>query len=358
MVLPLIFDPQVNGYAGVDFQDINLTEDEALYAVQQMRLNGFGRVFWTLITDDWGRLLQKINKVRNWKSKHPKEWELVAGWHIEGPFLSDASGFRGAHPWQYMRDPELWHLHELKRATGSDPALITLAPERRGSLAFIDLAKRLGYRTSMGHCNPTIQEYRNARQQGIAGFTHLGNGCPAMLDRSCNNIWTVLDEGGVRIGLIPDGYHLAPALFRLIRKAYNPRLIYLTTDAMAAAGMGSGKYQLGGLEVEVGEDQVVRMPGTRQFAGSALTPMDGILRAALMWKMDPVQIWPHVTSIPGRWLGVDTEHLKMTGQAYCHATVLYDTLGNPEGMAVTVFSGGKEINSMEVFPPAEWGESF
>lgn len=351
MKLPLIFDPQINGYAGVDFQDPNLVEDEALHAIQLMKMDGFGSFFWTLITDDWGCILQKIRKIQKWRCKHPKEWDIMAGWHIEGPFLSAEPGFRGAHPERHMRDPNQSDLYELKYATGGDPALITLAPERNGSLEFIDLARNLGFRVSIGHCNPTILQHKDARECGASGFTHLGNGCPALLDRKHNNIWTVLDEGGLRIGLIPDGFHVAPALFRLIRKAYSKDVIYLTTDAMSAAGVGAGRYQLGGLEVEVGEDQVVRMPGTQQFAGSALKPMDGVFRAASMWKMNPIQVWPHLTDIPGRWLGVDTWKLFRNEEAYCNIDVKYNAEEILEGMCVKVFRGGEEVNSFYVTHP-------
>ncbi|MCK9588662.1 MAG: hypothetical protein M0Q93_04760, partial [Terrimicrobiaceae bacterium] len=49
-----------------------------------------------------------------------------------------------------------------------------------------------------------------------------------------------------------------------------------TTDAMAAAGARPGTYRLAHHELEVGDDRVVRAPGTSGFAGSALTPDEGV----------------------------------------------------------------------------------
>jgi N-acetylglucosamine-6-phosphate deacetylase len=49
-----------------------------------------------------------------------------------------------------------------------------------------------------------------------------------------------------------------------------------TSDCMAAAGAPSGIYRIAHHELEVGEDRVVRAPGTSGFAGSALSPDEGV----------------------------------------------------------------------------------
>ena len=45
---------------------------------------------------------------------------------------------------------------------------------------------------------------------------------------------------------------------------------------MAAAGAPSGRYRIAHHELVVGEDRVVRAPGTSGFAGSALSPDEGV----------------------------------------------------------------------------------
>ena len=44
----------------------------------------------------------------------------------------------------------------------------------------------------------------------------------------------------------------------------------ITSDAMAAAGAKAGRYTISNIELEVGEDRVVREPGKDNFAGSAV----------------------------------------------------------------------------------------
>ena len=65
----------------------------------------------------------------------------------------------------------------------------------------------------------------------------------------------------------------------------------LTTDCMAAAGAPSGKYQLGTLTIEVGEDRVVRQPGQTNFAGSSLTLDEGVVNFSRWTGVSENEAW-------------------------------------------------------------------
>ncbi|MDB4642533.1 N-acetylglucosamine-6-phosphate deacetylase, partial [Verrucomicrobia bacterium] len=100
--------------------------------------------------------------------------------------------------------------------------------------------------------------------------------------------------------------HVSPALFRILHKLIPLNEIYYTTDAMSAAGAAPGRYTIGNIEVEVGDDQVVRQPGQSNFAGSALRPSEGITRAARMLHTNWRDVWNHFSEIPSRWMGLPT----------------------------------------------------
>ena len=74
---------------------------------------------------------------------------------------------------------------------------------------------------------------------------------------------------------------------------------------MAAAGAPPGKYRLGELELEVGPEQIVRLPGTPNLAGSALTPIEGVRRAAEMLNCDWQDVWPKFSRAPARFMGLE-----------------------------------------------------
>jgi N-acetylglucosamine-6-phosphate deacetylase len=297
-------DPQINGYAGADFQRDGVTPAELVQAVQGLRTAGCTRFLLTLITDRWESLLARLRRFQSLRAGSVELEHAIAGWHVEGPFLSEKPGFHGAHAPALMLDPTPAHIRELREAAGDDLLLLTLAPERLGALAAIELAVSLGMKVSLGHTDASAACLRDAVSAGATGFTHLGNACPQQLDRHDNILWRVLDTPGLTVSLIPDQRHVSPALFRLIHRALPSDRILYTTDAMAAAGAPPGRYTLGRLELEVGEDRIVRQPGGTNFAGSALTPAEAVFSAAEMLGVPWQATWSRMSVNPARWLGL------------------------------------------------------
>ncbi|MFA6546095.1 MAG: N-acetylglucosamine-6-phosphate deacetylase [Limisphaerales bacterium] len=305
---PTLLDLQINGYGGVDFQrDDHLTEELLVSAARQMRRDGCGRFFFTLITDEWPRLMARVRRAKAIRDANPELRAALAGWHIEGPFLSPETGFKGAHNPVVMRDATGADIRELRAVAGGDPVLLTLAPERNDSMEAIRLATSLGIVVSLGHTNASAETMRAAVAAGARGFTHLGNGIPQQLDRHDNILWRVFDTPGLTPSLIPDTHHVSPLLFRTMHRALPPERIYYTTDAMSAAGTPPGRYTIGTIELEVGADQIVRQPGKPNFAGSALKPIDGITRAAQMLGKSWREVWPHFSQRPAELMGLRNE---------------------------------------------------
>jgi N-acetylglucosamine-6-phosphate deacetylase len=303
---PSLLDLQVNGYGGIDFQQQNLSEQALMVATESLKRDGCPRFLLTLTTSKWATLLSNLKHIKTLRDSNPILHESIAGWHIEGPFLSEESGYCGAHDTSVMEDPSPAKIQELKEITQTDPTLLTLAPERPGSMESIRQAARQGIRVSLGHTNAGKTSLLQAAEAGATGFTHLGNACPQQLDRHDNLLFRVLDSENWMTGIIPDGIHVSPALFRIFHKLIPTEQIYYTTDAMSAAGSAPGKYRIGKIEVEVGEDQVVRQPGQSNFAGSALKPYEGIMRAAKMRHLSWREVWQHFSEIPSHWMRLPT----------------------------------------------------
>jgi N-acetylglucosamine-6-phosphate deacetylase len=312
-VAPALFDPQVNGYGGVDFQQDDLTAEALLAAVRRLRRDGCARFLLTLITDEWAAMVRRLRRLADLRRQEAELQAAIAGWHIEGPFLSEKPGFCGAHDPALMLDPTPEMLAELRRITAPDPLVVTVAPERAGSLTAIRKAAVMGIRVSLGHTDAEARLIETALASGAVGFTHLANGCPRQLDRHDNILWRVLSSSLARpappgteryVGLIADGVHVSPTLFRLLHQWLPEGQIYYTTDAMAAAASPPGKYTLGKVEVETGSDQVVRLPGTPYFAGSALRPIEAVQRAAHMLQIPWSLAWKRASVTAAAFAGV------------------------------------------------------
>src|SRR5689334_17376061 len=102
---PGLFDLQVNGYGGIDFQQDDLSAEDFLAAARGLRAAGCTRFFVALITDEWSRLMNRLRHLRSVRAQSAELRSAIAGWHIEGPFLSEEPGFHGAHQPSWMRDP-------------------------------------------------------------------------------------------------------------------------------------------------------------------------------------------------------------------------------------------------------------
>jgi N-acetylglucosamine-6-phosphate deacetylase len=341
LALPL-FDLQVNGFAGVDFQRDDFSAADLSRAVHALRLAGCGRFLFTLVTAEWPRLTARLHRAVTLRAQSEDLQSAIAGWHIEGPFLSSKPGFHGAHDPALMLDPSPEKIRELRALTGCDPLLLTIAPERPGALDAISLAVSLGLKVSLGHTDASAEIIRAAVQAGASGFTHLGNACPRELDRHDNILWRVFDTSGLTVSLIPDGIHVSPALFRMVHRLMPASKIIYVSDAMAAAGAGPGRFTLGALELEVGPDEIVRQPGQTNFAGSALRPMDGVARAAAMLEVPWQEAWRRMSELPARFMGLS--HELAVGQPATFCLLTEDARHQPAN--VRFFARGRECHAL------------
>jgi len=93
---------------------------------------------------------------------------------------------------------------------------------------------------------------------------------------------------------------------------------------MAAAGTQPGRYRLGRLELDVGEDQVVRLPGSPNFAGSALRPIDGIFRAARMLGCSWREVWDRLSTAPATLMSLPSGLSIGSPADFCLLTITTD----------------------------------
>jgi N-acetylglucosamine-6-phosphate deacetylase len=305
---PSLVELQVNGYGGIAYHKDDITAEELLRSVSRLARDGCGHVLITLTTRPWGDLMAQLRRVKKLREETPALKAAIAGWHIEGPFMSPEPGFVGAHKPDWMVSPTPENIHELREITQGDPVLLTVAPERPGVLDAVKLATSLGIVISLGHTNAPKDVIDAAIAAGAQAFTHLGNGMPQAIDRHDNILWRVFDSPALTSGLIPDTIHVSPTLFRAIHRARDPKKIYYTTDAVSPAGMPPGRYTLGisnKREFDVGPDQVVREPGKTNFAGSAARPMEVLFRAAQMLGCTWQEAWERYSTQPARLMNID-----------------------------------------------------
>jgi len=275
---PTLFDFQVNGFGGVDFQRDDLTAADWRRAVTALERHQTRAIFVTLVTAEIDALCRRFERIERFRAADPQLARMVPGYHLEGPWLLPEPGFHGAHPRGPMHAPQLAEFERLQRAAGGRIALVTLAPEWPGSAEFIAELVRQRVHVSLGHTNANEEQIDAAIAAGARFATHVGNGTPGVLPRHDNVIQRLLARDELTACLIPDGIHLPPFALKNFFRAKPPGRVLFTTDCMAGAGAPPGRFTIGEMTVEIGTDRVVRQPGGAGFAGSALAPDEGVSR--------------------------------------------------------------------------------
>jgi len=269
---PAYFDLQVNGYAGVDFNQDDLTSDGLHHACERLRSDGVSGILATVITEKLPVMQSRLERLAALREEDPLAQELIAGFHVEGPFISPLDGFRGAHPEDSVLPATPDDANRLLDSGQGLVRLFTLAPEQDAGLKTTKMLVERGVVVSAGHCDPTIEQLDAAIDGGVSMFTHLGNGCPMMLHRHENVIQRVLSRSDrLHLCFIADGAHVPFAALKNYLRAAGIDRCSVVTDATAAAGMGPGHYRLGRWDVDVGEDLVAWSPDGSHLIGSAVT---------------------------------------------------------------------------------------
>lgn len=266
------FDLQVNGYAGADFCSTSLDLAGCRRACDALAADGVEGILATVITDSIDGLCAKLAALTRHRDADPAVARMIRGFHVEGPFISPLPGYVGAHDPRHVKPANVGDMERILDAGAGLVRLVTLAPEHDAGFATTRLLASRGVTVSAGHCDASLDVLRGALDAGLSMVTHLGNGCPTTLPRHDNVIQRALALADrLWTCFIPDGTHVPFfALANYLAVAGLDRSI-MVTDAIAAATLGPGRYELSGMEVDVDAAGVARRPGSENLAGSTVT---------------------------------------------------------------------------------------
>ena len=266
------FDLQVNGYGGIDFNGDDLTADGLHEACEKLVADGVAGALATVITDDVERMAARLARIVELRADDPMARRIIAGFHIEGPFLNRTVGYAGAHPPQHIIPADVELMNRLLDAAGGLTKIVTLAPENDADGKLTRMLADEGVTVSAGHCNPSLDQLNAAIDAGLGMFTHVGNGVPAELPRHDNIIQRAISlHEKLWLCFIADGVHVPlPALGNYLRAAGVERACVIT-DAVFPAGLGPGIYEMDGRPVRIGKDLAIRSPDGPHLMGSAVT---------------------------------------------------------------------------------------
>src|SRR5579875_2943162 len=151
ILAPALVDIQVNGFGGIDFNAPDLQPGDILTATRMLARHGVAHYLPTIITGPSERMRATAAAVAAAAQEYPEVRAALWGIHVEGPFLSEREGARGAHDARWIRPPDEGEFAALQDAAGGAVALVTLAPEREGAPEFMRRRVAEGIVVAIGH---------------------------------------------------------------------------------------------------------------------------------------------------------------------------------------------------------------
>jgi len=273
-VAPGFIDLQVNGFAGVDYNDPASSHESIARSIQKMFTTGVTRFLATIITGSEERITGAIKNLvaakHAFAAAHLPEAEALAGLHIEGPHLSPEDGPRGAHPLEHIRPPSVAEFNRWQQVADGAIRLVTVSPEWPAAPSYISAVARQGVVASIGHTKANGDQIKAAVDAGATMSTHLGNAAHATLHKTQNYIWDQLADERLTASFIVDGIHIPRVFVHSAMRAKGFERSVLVTDAVMPAMCEPGPYQLGQVAVELLANGSVVLRGGNRLAGSAV----------------------------------------------------------------------------------------
>lgn len=302
-LIPGFIDVHVHGGGGHDTMD----GEEGVRGLARFHArHGTTSLLPTTITNPPGRILESLEAVARVRRRPGAGEAEVLGAHLEGPFLSpDRLGAQPPHALRPTADLT------ARLLDSGVVRVVTLAPELDGAVAAAAQFARAGVRVSLGHTRGRAEDARAVMeavyaQGGEVGGTHLYNAMTGLSGREPGVVGALLAEARAYAELILDLQHVHPQSALAAFRA-KPERTLLVTDAMRAAGLPDGTYDLGGQAARVTGAQARLAAGSSNpgsLAGSVLT-MDAALRGAVACGLTLHAAVGLATAAPARYLGLE-----------------------------------------------------
>ena len=328
-VLPGFIDVHVHGGDGYDTMDATA---EGLTAMATFfARHGVTAFLATTMTAPHADIRRAVAAVGQWGQQITGGARII-GVHVEGPYIS--LKFPGAQPAEFIRPPSVDEFAELLAA--GPVRMMTLAPEVKGSAELITAARQQGVIAVWGHTDATYERCVQAAAWGVTQATHTYNAMSGLHHRKPGVLGATLTLDSIYAQLIADNIHVHPAAMNVLARCKGVDRTVLITDAMRAAGLPEGEYDLGGQPVTVKDGSCRLADGT--LAGSILTMERALGNFMAATGLSLAAAWPTTSRTPAQSLGLD-QHYGALQPGYQADIVLLD----PQLQVVATVVGGQIV---------------
>lgn len=299
-IVPGFIDIHTHGAYGFDTND---AEPEGLRSwMKRIPEEGVTSILPTTVTQMPDVLTAAVANVAR-VIEEGYEGAEILGIHFEGPYLD--MDYKGAQPPEAIAVPSVEQFAGYQEAAKGWIKYITLAPEHDPDMALTRYCSQHGVVVSMGHSSATYEQALMGIANGATSMTHVYNGMTPYHHRKPGLVGTALRVRDIYGEIICDGCHSHLAALNNYFTAKGRDYAVMVSDSLRAKHCPpGGNYQLGGHDIEIGEDGLARLKGTDTIAGSTLFMNRG-LKILVEKAMIPFDAALNSCTInPARCLGV------------------------------------------------------
>lgn len=296
-LLPGFIDVHVHGGFGGDFMDASRESYETITRFHASQ--GTTGMLATTVTAS-PEAIQAVLQASSDYMAASMPYTALFGVHLEGPFLSGK--WIGAQNPAFLSAPRIDWLEQWSAEYPGLIKIVTLAPENEGALEAISWLAGHGIVAACGHTDATFAIMEQAADAGLTHAVHTFNAMRPLHHREPGTVGAVLTDRRIYAELIADGHHVHPGAIRLLAASKPADKLILITDAMSAAGMPDGVYDLGGLPVYV-NDGVARLQ-EGNLAGSSLTMISAFRYMLDNTDLSVIEVSRYASGNPARQLGM------------------------------------------------------
>lgn len=270
-------DTHIHGLHGYDTSDASVESIlEMSKALVKYGVTAFCPTLYPQENEQFKKCIRAIADAQG-----QEEGAKVFGPNLEGPFISREK--HGALDPDYMQEINLDRMAEYYEAAKGNITLMTVAPELEGVHELSLYCAQRGTVLAAGHSNAKYEDMMQAVQAGILHSTHFFNAMRRLHHRDPGVVGAIMIYPNIACEIIADGYHLHPAIIKLLQRVKPVHKIVLITDALKPTGQTSGKMVANNDEVYLRDGIFVRKEDDT-IAGSSLTMIKGVKN--LVTEMD------------------------------------------------------------------------
>ena len=294
-LLPAFVDTHIHAFQGMDTMR---GEADVRRMSRELRKIGVGAFLPTTMSASPEATRAALAGIAAVMERPEPDGAAVLGAHMEAPFLQPDKA--GAQQTDFFALPTVENWRRYTGEYASVVRVVTLAPELEGALELIETLSNEGIAVSIGHTAATAEQVHAAADHGACRVTHTFNAQSPLQHRAPGVPGAAMVDERLYCELICDGVHLHPDTVRLLVRCKGASRAVAITDAMEAAGMPDGTYQLGGQQVFVKQGEARLSNGT--LAGSTLT-MPRALQNLIAFGIAPETAVSMLTATPADSIG-------------------------------------------------------